>query len=52
LVPQSLIAMFTGGPALNDERPAASPVNPKIETIPEGKPFEEIKTVPEIETSH
>jgi thiosulfate reductase cytochrome b subunit len=52
LVPQSLVAMVTGGPALNDERLAASPVNPKIETIPEGKPFEEIKTVPEIETSH
>ena len=48
LVPQSLLAMLTGGPVIdNDEAPsAAAPTVAEINTIPE------IKTVPEIETSH
>jgi thiosulfate reductase cytochrome b subunit len=48
LVPQSLLAMLTGGPVIdNDEDPvAAAPTVAEIKTIPE------IKTVPEIETSH
>jgi thiosulfate reductase cytochrome b subunit len=50
LVPRSLLAMLTGGPALDeslDEAPsAAAPIVAEIKTIPE------IKTVPEIETSH
>ena len=48
LVPQSLVAMLTGGPAIdNDAAPsAAAPITAEIKTIPE------VKTVPEIETSH
>jgi thiosulfate reductase cytochrome b subunit len=50
LVPRSLLAMLTGGPAIDnsrDETPsAAAPI------IPEAKITSEIKTVPEIETSH
>jgi thiosulfate reductase cytochrome b subunit len=54
LVPQSLVAMLTGGPILDkppdkarDEAPsAAAPIVAEINTIPE------IKIVPEIETSH
>ena len=50
LVPRSLLAMLTGGPAIGnarDEAPgAAAPIVPEIKTIPE------IKTVPDIETSH
>ena len=50
LVPQSLLAMLTGGPAIGnarDEAPgAAAPI------VPEIKPIPEIKTVPDIETSH
>src|SRR6201987_1096710 len=48
LVPQSLLAMLTGGPVIdNDEAPsAAGPTVAEIKTIPE------IKAVPEIETSH
>jgi hypothetical protein len=50
LVPQSLLAMLTGGPAIgnaHDEAPgAAAPIAPEIKPIPE------IKTVPDIETSH
>jgi thiosulfate reductase cytochrome b subunit len=48
LVPQSLLAMLTGGPAIDttrDEAPSA-PITAEIKIIPE------IKTVPEIETSH
>jgi hypothetical protein len=48
LVPQSLLAMLTGGPAIDttrDEAPSA-PMTAEIKTIPE------IKAVPEIETSH
>ena len=47
LVPRSLLAMLTGGPAIDsDEAPsAAAPTVAEIKTIPE------IKTVPEIETS-
>jgi thiosulfate reductase cytochrome b subunit len=48
LVPQSLLAMLTGGPVIdNDEDPvAAAPTVAEIKTIPE------IKTALEIETSH
>ncbi|MGA8699648.1 MAG: hypothetical protein WB689_38655, partial [Xanthobacteraceae bacterium] len=49
LVPRSLLAMITGGPALHESlevAPSASPTVAEIETVPE------IKTVPEIETSH
>jgi hypothetical protein len=48
LVPQSLVAMLTGGPAIdNDAAPsAAAPITAEIKTIPE------VKTVPEIQTSH
>jgi thiosulfate reductase cytochrome b subunit len=45
LVPRSLIAMVTGGPALDEASTAADPIVPKIESIPE------IKTVPDIETA-
>jgi len=48
LVPQSLLAMITGGPAIDsagDEAPNA-PVIAQIKTVPE------IETVPEINTSH
>jgi len=46
LVPQSLVAMITGGPALDEPRngaPRATPVVAELQTVPE------IKTVPEIE---
>jgi len=49
LVPQSLLAMLTGGPAIDNARdaaPSAAPIIAEIKTIPE------VKTVPEIETSH
>ena len=48
LVPQSLLAMLTGGPVIdNDEAPsAAGPTVAETKTIPE------IKTVPVVETSH
>jgi hypothetical protein len=54
LVPQSLLAMLTGGPVLDkpldnvrDEAPsAAAPIIMEIKTLPE------VKTVPEIEISH
>ena len=50
LVPQSLLAMLTGGPAIDNGRNAApgaaAPIIAEIKTIPE------VKTVPEIETSH
>jgi hypothetical protein len=47
LVPQSLLAMFTGGPAIDSDETssAAAPPVAEIKTIPE------IKAVPEIETS-
>lgn len=32
LVPQSLAAMITGGPAIGDEAPRGAPIVPKIET--------------------
>jgi len=34
LVPQSLVAMLTGGPAVADGKPHAAPVAPKIEATP------------------
>jgi len=46
LVPQSLVAMVTGGPVLDEPRngaPRATPVVAELQTVPE------IKTVPEIE---
>jgi len=50
LVPQSLVAMITGGPAIGtarDEVPhAAASIVAEINTIPE------IKTFPEVETTH
>jgi hypothetical protein len=51
LVPQSLLAMLTGGPAIDNARDqapsaAAAPIIAEIKTIPE------VKTVPEIEISH
>jgi thiosulfate reductase cytochrome b subunit len=50
LVPQSLLAMLTGGPAIDNARDptpsAAAPIIAEIKTIPE------VKTVPEIETTH
>ena len=49
LVPRSLLAMLTGGPAIDNARdaaPSAAPIIAEIKTIPE------VKTVPEIETSH
>jgi hypothetical protein len=48
LVPQSLLAMITGGPAIDTARDKTSspPIIAEIKTIPD------IKTVPEIETSH
>jgi thiosulfate reductase cytochrome b subunit len=50
LVPQSLVAMITGGPAIRtarDEAPrAAASLAAEIKTIPE------IKTLPEVETTH
>ena len=47
LVPQSLLAMLTGGPVIDDDEApsAAAPTVAEIEIIPE------IRTVPEIETS-
>jgi hypothetical protein len=32
LVPQSLVAMLTGGPAIDDETARGAPIVPKIET--------------------
>ena len=32
LVPQSLVAMLTGGPAIEDKTPRAAPIVPKVET--------------------
>src|SRR5215471_9252566 len=50
LVPQSLLAMLTGGPAIgnarDEARSASAPTVAEIKNIPE------VKTVPEIETSH
>jgi len=50
LVPQSLVAMITGGPAIgtgHEEAPgAAASIVAEIKTIPE------IKTLPEVETTH
>jgi hypothetical protein len=48
LVPQSLIAMLTGGPAID----SALDKTPSAPIIAESKTIPEIKTVPEIETSH
>ena len=51
LVPQSLLAMLTGGPALDEARDrapsAAAPVIAEITPIPEVKTVPEIETVPE-----
>jgi cytochrome b subunit of formate dehydrogenase len=50
LVPQSLIAMITGGPVVDkslDEAPRAAAT-----IVAEVEPGPEIKIVPEIETSH
>src|SRR5262252_8101657 len=50
LVPQSLLAMLTGGPAIDNARDAeasaAAPIIAEIKIIPE------VKTVPEIEITH
>src|SRR6516164_5739146 len=50
LVPQSFLAMITGGPAIGKARDtapsAAAPIIAEIKTTPE------VKTVPEIKTSH
>src|SRR5262249_17722751 len=48
LVPQSLLAMLTGGPLKprDEARSASAPTVAEIKNIPE------VKTVPEIETSH
>jgi len=50
LVPQSLLAMLTGGPAIDNARDAAPSAAAQI--IAEIKTIPEVKTVPEIETSH
>ena len=51
LVPRSLVAMVTGGPVLNNGRPAVvSHPTAEIEPIPESKPLPEIAAVPESET--
>ncbi len=48
LVPQSLVAMITGGPALGEPRkPAPRAVAPAIEAAPEIKTVPEIEAVPE-----
>jgi thiosulfate reductase cytochrome b subunit len=60
LVPRSLLAMLTGGPALDngvDRARDAPPIGadtpaPKIETVPEIKTVPEIETIPTIETPH
>jgi len=55
LVPQSLAAMITGGPAVDEsfmDTPRADPVVVEIEPIPAMKTVPEVETVPEIETSH
>jgi thiosulfate reductase cytochrome b subunit len=49
LVPQSLLAMLTGGPAIDKARDGLPTAPP---TVAEIKPVPEFKTVPEIETSH
>ena len=48
LVPQSLLAMLTGGPAIDnaDDEASSTPIIAEVKTIPE------VKTVPEIETLH
>jgi thiosulfate reductase cytochrome b subunit len=50
LVPQSLLAMLTGGPLLHKPRDEAR--NALVPTVAEIKNIPEVKTVPEIETSH
>jgi len=50
LVPQSLLAMLTGGPLLDKPRDAAR--SAPAPTVAEIKNIPEVKTVPEIETSH
>ena len=50
LVPQSLVAMITGGPAIGtarDEAPGAA-----ASIVAESKTIPEIKTLPEVETTH
>jgi thiosulfate reductase cytochrome b subunit len=49
LVPQSLLAMLTGGPALDNahDQSVAAPIIAEIKTIPEVKTVPEIETVPE-----
>jgi len=48
LVPQSLVAMLTGGPAIDnaDDEASSTPIIAEVKTIPG------VKTVPDIETSH
>jgi thiosulfate reductase cytochrome b subunit len=55
LVPQSLAAMITGGPAVDEsfmDTPRADRVVVEIDPIPDIKTVPEVETVPEIETSH
>jgi thiosulfate reductase cytochrome b subunit len=55
LVPQSLLAMITGGPVLDepfDQTPSAAPDAAEIKPAAEIETVPEIKTVPGIETSH
>jgi hypothetical protein len=51
LVPQSLLAMVTGGPALkqpgDDATPPAASVAAELQTIPDIKTAPEIEPVPE-----
>jgi hypothetical protein len=47
LVPQSLLAMITGGPVL--EQPRAEAPRPAAPVVAEPKTIPEIKSVPEIE---
>ena len=50
LVPQSLLAMLTGGPPIDNARDAAPSAAAPI--VPEIKPIPEIPTVPDIKTSY
>ncbi len=55
LVPQSLLAMISGGPVqdkLPDEVLSAAPAVAQIKSAPEIETVPEIKIVPEIEASH